>query len=65
MYISNVGSVVLHVVVFLTTLVNFHSALAHVEPLLLIGLYIISRVLGRTPDDFWHNGQTCEFPADQ
>ncbi|KAL7623659.1 hypothetical protein AAE478_005211 [Parahypoxylon ruwenzoriense] len=44
MSISNVGSVILHLVVFLTTLVNFHSALAHVEPVLLIGIYIISKL---------------------
>ncbi len=64
MSISNVGTVVLHVVVFLATLVNFHSALTHVEPVLLIGLYIVSRVFGRTPDDFWQNDQRCEFRGD-
>lgn len=52
MSISNVGSVILHLVVFLTTLVNFHSALAHAEPVLLVGIYIISRLFARTPDDF-------------
>lgn len=52
MSISNVGSVVLHIVVFVTTLVNFHSALSHVEPVLLIGIYIASKLLSRGPDDF-------------
>lgn len=64
MTISNVGSVVLHVVVFLATLVNFHSALTHVEPVFVIGFYIISRVLGRSPEDFWQNDQGCEFRVD-
>jgi ABC-type uncharacterized transport system permease subunit len=53
MPISNVGSIVLQLVVFVTTLVNFHSALTHVEPIVLIGLYILSKVLGRSPEDFW------------
>lgn len=52
MSISNVGSVVLHLVVFVTTLVNFHSALAHVEPVILIAIYIISRLFARTPEEF-------------
>ncbi|KAH9896262.1 voltage-dependent anion channel-domain-containing protein [Xylariomycetidae sp. FL2044] len=47
MSISNVGSVVLHLVVFLTTLVNFHSALSHVEPVLLACLYIVSKLFAR------------------
>ena len=64
MPLNNVGSVVLHLVVFIATLVNFNSALAHVEPLLVIGLHIISRVLGRTPADFLDYDQTWEFPAD-
>lgn len=63
MSISNVGSVVLHVVVFLATLINFVTALSHVEPVLLIGLYIISRVFGRAPDEFWQDAQSCEFGA--
>jgi hypothetical protein len=52
MSLSDIGSIVIHLVVFLTTLVNFHSAFAHVEPMILIGLYIVSKVLARTPDDF-------------
>ncbi|KAI5860448.1 hypothetical protein GGS23DRAFT_599542 [Durotheca rogersii] len=52
MTIANVGSVVLHLVVFLTTLVNFNSALAHVEPVMLICIYILFKLLARTPDDF-------------
>ncbi|KAI2610740.1 uncharacterized protein GGS25DRAFT_479585 [Hypoxylon fragiforme] len=52
MSISNVGSIVLHLVVFLTTLVNFHSALSHAEPVLLISIYIISKLVTRSPDDF-------------
>lgn len=60
MPLFNVGSIVIQVVVFVTTLVNFHSALAHVEPVLLIVLYILSKVLGRTPEDFW--AATCPDP---
>lgn len=56
MSISNVGSIVLQVVVFVTTLVNFQSALAHVEPVALIGLYIVSRLFARGPDDFGVSG---------
>ena len=56
MSISNVGSTVLQVVVFVTTLVNFQSALAHVEPVALIGLYIVSRLFARRPDDFCVEG---------
>lgn len=52
MSISNVGSVVLHLVVFVTTLVNLHSALSHMEPILLVGLYITYRLFSRSPDDF-------------
>jgi ABC-type uncharacterized transport system permease subunit len=53
MPIFNVGSIVIQLVVFLTTLVNFHSALGHVEPIVLVALYILSKVLGRSPEDFW------------
>ncbi|KAI1851715.1 hypothetical protein JX265_010949 [Neoarthrinium moseri] len=60
MPIFNVGSIVIQLVVFVTTLVNFHSALAHVEPVLLIVLYILSKVLGRAPEDFWT--LTCHDP---
>ena len=56
MSISNVGSTVLQVVVFVATLVNFQSALAHVEPVALIGLYIVSRLLARRPEDFYFEG---------
>jgi hypothetical protein len=62
MPIFNVGSTVIQFVVFVTTLVNFHSALTHVEPILLIGLYLLSKVLGRKPDDFW--AATCPDPCD-
>lgn len=57
MTIPNIGSVFLQAVVFLTTLVNFHLALSHVEPIVVAGLYIISKVFGRSPDDFCM--QTC------
>lgn len=52
MSIANIGSLVLQSVVFVTTLVNFNTALLHVEPIALIGLYIFSKLLARTPDDF-------------
>ncbi|KAK6070963.1 c4-dicarboxylate transporter malic acid transporter [Seiridium cupressi] len=65
MPIFNVGSIVIQLVVFLTTLVNFHSALGHVEPIVLIGLYILSKVLGRSPEDFWTTScpdTWCQIP---
>lgn len=65
MPIFNVGSIVIQLVVFLTTLVNFHSALGHVEPFVLIGLYILSKVLGRSPEDFWSTScpdSWCQTP---
>lgn len=52
MSMPDVASGFLQGVVFLTTLVNFHLALFHAEPIIIAGLYIVTRVLGRSPDDF-------------
>ena len=52
MPMPDVASGFLHGVVFLTTLVNFHLALFHAEPVIVAGLYIITRIFGRSADDF-------------
>lgn len=51
MPLSNVGSIVLHHVVFLTHLVYINLAFSHAEPSLLVALYFISKLLARRPED--------------
>lgn len=51
MALSNVGSLVLNVMIFITTLVNFSYALTSLEPLLLIVLYGISKVFVTAPEE--------------
>ena len=50
MALSNVGSLVLNLLIFITTLVNFSYALTSLEPLLLLGLYAISKIFVTAPE---------------
>lgn len=52
MALQNVGTVVLNIMVFLTTLVNFSHALTTLEPLILLLLYAISRIFVTAPEEF-------------
>lgn len=51
MPLANVGSIVLHHIVFLTHLVYINLAFSHAEPGLLVALYVISKLLARRPED--------------
>lgn len=51
MPLADVGSLVLHHVVFLTHVVYINIAFSHVEPSLLVVLYYISKLVGRRPED--------------
>ncbi|KAH8589928.1 hypothetical protein B0O99DRAFT_314773 [Bisporella sp. PMI_857] len=50
MALTNVGSLVLNLLVFITTLVNFSYALTSLEPLILLALYAISKIFGTSPE---------------
>lgn len=50
MALSNVGSLVLNLIIFITTLVNFSYALTSLEPLMLIGLYMLSKIFVTQPE---------------
>ena len=50
MALSNVGSIVLNILIFVTTLVNFSYALTTLEPLLLLALYAISKIFVTAPE---------------
>ena len=50
MPLSNVGSLVLHHVFFLTHLVYINLAFSHAEPSLLVVLYFASKLLARRPE---------------
>ena len=50
MALSNVGTLILNLLIFITTLVNFSYALTSMEPLLLIVLYGISRIFVTPPE---------------
>jgi len=50
MALSNVGSLVLNLLIFITTLVNFSYALTTLEPLLLLALYAISKIFVVAPE---------------
>ncbi|KAI9054028.1 hypothetical protein LZ554_001201 [Drepanopeziza brunnea f. sp. 'monogermtubi'] len=50
MALSNVGSLVLNLLIFITTLVNFSYALTTLEPLMLLGLYAISKIFVTAPE---------------
>ncbi|KAH9207496.1 hypothetical protein DL95DRAFT_313594 [Leptodontidium sp. 2 PMI_412] len=51
MALSNVGSLVLNLLIFITTLVNFSYALTSLEPLLILGLYAISKIFVTAPEE--------------
>ncbi|KAF4512302.1 hypothetical protein G6O67_001461 [Ophiocordyceps sinensis] len=70
MPLSDVGSIVLHHIVFLTHLVYITLAFSHAEPSLVVVLYFISKLVARRPEDIdpasWHpNAAKCldTFPA--
>lgn len=50
MALSNVGSLVLNLIIFITTLVNFSYALRTLEPVMLIFLYAITKVFTPPPE---------------
>ena len=50
MALDNVGTIVLNLLIFITTLVNFSYALATLEPLMILGLYAISRIFVTPPE---------------
>ena len=50
MALTNVGSLVLNVLVFLTTLVNFSYALTTLDPLFLLALYAATKVFVTAPE---------------
>jgi hypothetical protein len=51
MALSNLGSLILSLLIFITTLVNFSFALATLEPLLLLVLYGISKIFVTPPEE--------------
>lgn len=51
MALGNVGSLVLNLLIFITTLVNFSYALTTLEPLVILTLYAISRIFLTAPDE--------------
>lgn len=51
MALSNVGTLVLNMLIFITTLVNFSYALTTLEPLLLLALYAISKIFVTAPEE--------------
>ena len=51
MPLADLGSLVLHHMVFITHLVYFHIGFSHMEPGLLVVLYCVSKVLARRPED--------------
>jgi hypothetical protein len=51
MALSNFGSLVLNLLIFLTTLVNFSYALTALEPLVLLALYAITKIFMTPPED--------------
>lgn len=50
MSINNLGSIVLQLLIFLTTLVNMTFAVANLEPLLLILMYGLSKFFAIPPE---------------
>jgi hypothetical protein len=51
MALTNVGSIVLNLLIFITTLVNFTYALTALEPLVLLVLYAVSKIFVRQPEE--------------
>ena len=50
MALNDVGSLVLNLLIFITTLVNFSYALTTLEPLLLLALYAVSKIFVVAPE---------------
>jgi len=50
MALSNLGSIVLNLLIFITTLVNFNYALTTLEPLVLLTLYALSKIFVTPPE---------------
>lgn len=50
MPLSNVGTLVLNLIIFITTLVNFSYALTTLEPLALLVLYAMSKIFLTVPE---------------
>jgi hypothetical protein len=51
MALSNFGSLILNLLIFITTLVNFSYALTALEPLVLLGLYAITKIYMIPPEE--------------
>ena len=51
MALNNFGSLILNLLIFITTLVNFSYALTALEPLVLLGLYAITKIYMIPPED--------------
>ena len=51
MALSNLGALILNLIIFITTLVNFSFALAHLEPLVLLALYALTKIFVTPPED--------------
>jgi len=51
MVLANFGSLVLNILIFITSLVNFSYALATLEPLLIIVIYVISKLFVTQPEE--------------
>jgi hypothetical protein len=51
MALSSLGSLILQLLVFITTLVNLSHALENFEPVLIIVLYAVSRIFVTPPEE--------------
>jgi hypothetical protein len=51
MALNNLGSLILNLLVFVTTLVNISNALTSLEPLLLIVLYALTKIFVTPPEE--------------
>jgi len=51
MALNNLGSLILNLLIFVTTLVNISNALTSLEPLLLIVLYALTRIFVTPPEE--------------
>jgi hypothetical protein len=51
MALSNVGSLVLNILIFITTLVNFSYALTHFDTLALLTIYAITKIFMTAPEE--------------
>jgi hypothetical protein len=51
MALNNLGSLILNLLIFVTTLVNINNALTSLDPLLLIVLYALTRIFVTPPEE--------------